>query len=145
MLLFQTWCRVHKWVQFSHGLKSRFPTKESLWKIHLMKAYAKSRSPVGIIKIMWLLSRICKRLRSPGIDSKKLIPPAHVTWRATMTLFFVPPARLYIGCMAESIPGLLKRLQIRALVCPSKSRLPLCSAAVWDREHLPYKHRNIVN
>jgi hypothetical protein len=35
---------------------------------------------------------------SPEIDSKKSIPPAYVAWRAV-----------------ESIPGLLKRLQILAL------------------------------
>jgi hypothetical protein len=27
-------------------------------------------------------SRICKRLRSPGNDSKESIPPAYVAWRA---------------------------------------------------------------
>ncbi len=36
-------------------------------------------------------ARICKRLRSPGIDSKKSIPPAYVAWRVgTITLFVVP-------------------------------------------------------
>jgi hypothetical protein len=33
-------------------------------------------------------ARIFKRLWSPGIDSKELIPPAYVAWRAgTITLF----------------------------------------------------------
>jgi hypothetical protein len=41
-------------------------------------------------------ARICKRLRSPGIDSKEAMPPAG----------------------RESIPGLLKGLQIRALIPP---------------------------
>jgi hypothetical protein len=53
-------------------------------------------------------ARICKRLRSPGIDSKESIPPVFVAWRAgTTTLFAVPSL--------ESIPVLLKRLQIRPL------------------------------
>ncbi len=35
-------------------------------------------------------AHIIKRLWSPGIDSKKLIPPAYVAWRAgTITLFLL--------------------------------------------------------
>jgi hypothetical protein len=50
-------------------------------------------------------ARICKRLRSPGIDSQKSIPLAYVAWRAGTTKK---------GCRTgppgwESIPGLLKR------------------------------------
>ncbi len=56
------------------------------------------------VKDSW--ARIRKRLRSPGIDSKESILPAYVACRAgTRTLHM----------LAESIPGLLKRLQIRAL------------------------------
>ncbi len=50
-------------------------------------------------------ARICKRLRSPGIDSEKSIPPAFVDWQAgTKNRVAVtgPPGW-------ESIPGLLKR------------------------------------
>ncbi len=33
-------------------------------------------------------AQICKFLKSPGIDSKDLIPPAYVAWRSgTLTLF----------------------------------------------------------
>jgi len=49
--------------------------------------------------------RICKRLRSPGIDSEKSIPPAFEDWQAGRTKRVVvtgPPGW-------ESIPGLLKR------------------------------------
>ncbi len=50
-------------------------------------------------------ARICKRLGSPGIDSKELIPPAYVTWRAGMSNTVVVPAR-----QAENrFLGLLKR------------------------------------
>ncbi len=36
-------------------------------------------------------ARICKRLRSPGIDSEDSILPAYVAWQAgTITLFDVP-------------------------------------------------------
>ncbi len=49
-------------------------------------------------------ARICKRLRSPGIDSKELIPLA--AWRAdTITLFRTGPPGIH---SLESIPGLLK-------------------------------------
>ncbi len=35
-------------------------------------------------------ARICKRLWSPGIDTKASIPPAYVAWRAgTITLFLL--------------------------------------------------------
>jgi hypothetical protein len=40
-------------------------------------------------EIIW--ARICKRLRSPDIDSKESIPTAYVAWQAgTATLFDVP-------------------------------------------------------
>ncbi len=48
-------------------------------------------------------ARICKCLRSPGIDSKESIPPAYVAWRAGTSNRVVVPAR---PCW-ESIPGLL--------------------------------------
>jgi hypothetical protein len=38
-------------------------------------------------------ARICKRLRSPRIDSEKSIPPAYVAWRAGTTNMVVVPAR----------------------------------------------------
>ncbi len=51
-------------------------------------------------------ARICKRLRSPGIDFKESIPPAHVAWRTGTSNRFVVPF-----CMPgwESIPGLFRR------------------------------------
>jgi hypothetical protein len=50
-------------------------------------------------------ARICKRLRSPKIDSKESIPPSYVAWRfGTSNKVAVPARRLGI-----SIPGLLKR------------------------------------
>ncbi len=61
----------------------------------------------------WDQARICKRLRSPGIDSKESILQTYVAWRAGTSNRVVVPA-----CQAtsESKPGLLKGLQIRALV-----------------------------
>jgi hypothetical protein len=38
-------------------------------------------------------ARICKRLRSPGIDSKETISPAHVAWRAGTSNRVIVPAR----------------------------------------------------
>jgi hypothetical protein len=54
-------------------------------------------------------ARICKRF-SPGIDSKESIPPAYLAWWADN------PAWAGGIDFFESIPGLLKRLQIRALL-----------------------------
>jgi hypothetical protein len=49
-------------------------------------------------------ARICKRLRSPGIDFKESIPPAYVASRAGTSIGFRagPPGW-------ESIPGLHKK------------------------------------
>ncbi len=51
-------------------------------------------------------ARICKRLRSPGIDSEESIPPTYVTWRAGATNRVCAPVRQ----AKESIPGLLKKV-----------------------------------
>jgi hypothetical protein len=50
-----------------------------------------ARNRVGIGLSYWTAkARIFKRLWSPGIDSKELIPPAYVAWRAgTITLFLL--------------------------------------------------------
>jgi len=55
-------------------------------------------------------ARICKRLSSPGIDSKKSIPPAYVTWRPGTTNRVVVPARR----ARNRFLGSFKRLKIRA-------------------------------
>jgi hypothetical protein len=63
--------------------------------------------------------RICKRLWSPGIDSKVSIPPTYVAWRAGTTNRVIVPAlqaTLASGIdTLESIPGLLKGLKIPPL------------------------------
>ncbi len=50
-------------------------------------------------------TRICIRLRSPGINFEESIPPAYVAWRAGTTnrVFIMGPTDW------ELIPGLLKR------------------------------------
>jgi hypothetical protein len=67
---------------------------------------------------------IFELLGSPGIDSKKSILPSYVAWRAYSTTLFLlgswPPEIVLkfqqrLHRLAESIPGLLKRLQILAL------------------------------
>ncbi len=42
-------------------------------------------------------TRICKRLRIPGIDSKESIPPAYVAWRSGTMITYLSnrPARLH--------------------------------------------------
>ncbi len=54
-------------------------------------------------------ARIFKRLWSPGIDSKELIPPAYVAWRAGTTNRVVVQARQ----SKNRLLGSLKGLQIR--------------------------------
>jgi hypothetical protein len=59
-------------------------------------------------------ARICKCLRSPGIDSKESVPPTYVAWRARMSTKVVAPARQ----AGNQFLGSVKGLQIRALVGP---------------------------
>jgi hypothetical protein len=59
----------------------------------------------------WLLTRICKRLRGPGIDSKESIPPTNVAWRAVSSNRFVVSAPQERNRFLGSLTG----LQIRAL------------------------------
>ncbi len=61
--------------------------------------------------IRWTWERICKRLRSPGFDSKEAIPPAYVARRACSSNKVSIQAR-----QAENrFLGSSKVLQIRAL------------------------------
>jgi hypothetical protein len=46
-----------------------------------------------LVTITTTRARICKRLRSPGIDSEKSIPLDYVAWRAGTTNRVVVPAR----------------------------------------------------
>jgi hypothetical protein len=45
----------------------------------------------AFIPVRW--ARVCKRLRSPGIDSKEWIPPAYIAWRTGTSNRIVVPAR----------------------------------------------------
>ncbi len=85
--------------------------------------------------------RICKRLWKPGICSKESIPPAYVAWRAgTITQFVEPPRQATgIDCL-ESIPGLLKCLQIQAKLAPEYFQATTTFAIVFVGE----KRRLIV-
>jgi hypothetical protein len=38
-------------------------------------------------------ARICKRLRSPGINTEESVPPAYVAWRAGTPNAIIEPAR----------------------------------------------------
>jgi hypothetical protein len=59
-----------------------------------------------------LQARICKRLKSPEIDSKESIPPAYLAWWAGSANRVVVPARQ----AGNRFLGFLKGLQIRALL-----------------------------
>jgi hypothetical protein len=56
-------------------------------------------------------ARICRRLRSPGIDSKESVPPAYQAWRAGTTIKVFVPAHH----AQNRFLGSFKGLQIRAL------------------------------
>jgi hypothetical protein len=62
------------------------------------------------VSTMWLFQSICKRLRSPGIDSEESILPAYITWRAGTSNRVVVQARQAGNRFLSS----LKDLQIRA-------------------------------
>jgi hypothetical protein len=76
-------------------------------------------------------SSIFYRLWSPGIDSKASIPPAYVVWRAGIPTRCLDPIDFLKNSSSgykgwrnrslESIPGIFKRLQIRALAMLSSS------------------------
>jgi hypothetical protein len=71
-----------------------------------------ARNRLGIGLSYWpSRDRICKRLRSPGIDSNESIPPAYVACRAGTSNRVVVPARQ----AGNRFLGSIKGLQIRAL------------------------------
>ncbi len=76
----------------------------NVYKIGLWSSFLLIYSSTGYCRV-----RSCKHLWSPGIDYQPSGPvqQSYLTYR---------PARLHR--LAESIPGLLKRLQIRALFFP---------------------------
>ncbi len=96
-----------------------------------------ARNRVGIgLSYRPARARICKRLRSPEIDSNESIPPAYVVWRGSTSNRVVVPSHQagnrFLGSLKglqiraqvtkaggidflESIPGLLKSLKIWAL------------------------------
>ncbi len=59
----------------------------------------KANKCILVYKALRYRARICKRLRSPKIDSKESIPPAFVAWRAGTISLFVVAARhaSYLG------------------------------------------------
>jgi hypothetical protein len=67
-------------------------------------------------------ARICKRLRSPGIDSKKPIPPALVARRAGTSNRVVAPARQAGNQFLGSLKGLQIRAQISGAPCAALSQ-----------------------
>ena len=66
-------------------------------------------------------AQICKRLRSPGIDSKESILPAYVAWLASTSNRVVVPARRTGNVFLDSLKG----LQIRALLLMYMPKLKL--------------------
>jgi hypothetical protein len=79
-------------------------------------------------------ARICKHLRSPGIDSKEsALPPAYVARRAGTT---------DDNPLLNRFPRLLKRLQIRAQIPP---RIPPPCCTFYNTVHYfsLWKHKNI--
>jgi hypothetical protein len=89
----------------------------------MLKRTLRSRSCM-----LWNWARICKRLRSSEIDSKKSIPPAFVAWLAGTSNGVVVPARQ----AGNRFLGSLKGLQIRALVSDFQFTESVCSQMEED-------------
>jgi hypothetical protein len=71
-------------------------------------------------------ARINKRIWSPGINPKELIPPAYLAWRAGTSNMIVVPSRL----AGNQFLGSLKGLQIQAHESvPRIESASLCSLA----------------
>ncbi len=70
-------------------------------------------------------ARICQRLRNPGIDSKESVPPAYVAWQK------------------DSIPGLLKRFQNRAMRTMKISEEDRDLANIWFGKQI-YKYAKLL-
>ncbi len=60
-------------------------------------------------------ARICKRLRSPRIDSKESIQPAFVAWRAGTSNTIVVPARQAGNRFQGSLKGSQRAVYKRAV------------------------------
>jgi hypothetical protein len=125
--------------------KSKLDTKKSLFAVWTNHCLSREKFAAGVKTIYVLIqedrrgkivrhalphssvrARICKRLRSPDIDSKVSILPALVAWRASTTTQLDVPVHpaTYAGGIdsLESIPGLLKHLEIRAQASKKKFR-----------------------
>jgi hypothetical protein len=60
------------------------------WSTFLISCNQLITRLISFTKTVQIRARIFKRLLSPGIDTKELIPPAYVAWRAgTITLFLL--------------------------------------------------------
>ncbi len=76
----------------NHGLPGQPAVIHILWRRKLCVPKIDSSRFGDMLKLARV--RVCKRLRSPGFDSKELItPPAYVARRAGTTTLFVLPAR----------------------------------------------------
>ncbi len=85
--------------------------------VNILRSPRIDSQPGGPVRQVYLMyrpptrARICKRLRSPGIDSEESITPAYVAWRAGTTNRDVVPARQ----AGNRFLGSLKDLQIQTL------------------------------
>ena len=76
-------------------------------------------------------ARICKRVRSLGIDSKESIPPAYEAWRAGTSNRFVVPARQDGNRFLGSLKGLQIRVQLDRYLENSMAKIKVDLDFTW--------------
>jgi hypothetical protein len=65
------------------------PARDSIFKF-LRSPGIDYKESIPPAHVAWLSgAQIFKRLRSPGIDSKESIPPAHEAWRSGTRILFL--------------------------------------------------------
>ncbi len=96
------------WIPATRSVDSLRQSRQLRWRTPLglcCKVPAQNWHNFSVVSerpVVW--ARIFKLLRSPGIDSKELIPPAYVAWGAGTKTPFLPvscPHRLFENSITE--------------------------------------------
>jgi hypothetical protein len=79
--------------------------------------------------------RICKRVRSPGIDSKESIPPAFVAWRGRYDKWMVNTHLFLILRQYQALAKLCFQERFNASLCCTMLMKKACST-VFGRKNI---------
>jgi hypothetical protein len=113
-------CRVLFWLKECVNIGCSLNLTATMWasaSVFLLLVHGTASKPqYGQVSIETETRvRICKRLRSPGIDSEELILPAYVALRAGTTKRVVVPARQAGNRFLGSLKGLQIRLKFESV------------------------------